>query len=351
MKWKALFGRSLLLFGSLAVAFSVGELFFRHRFRAWPFEQPLKHLDHLTEKDTALRWRFSPEDGRNELGLKNRPITPKDPHTFRILLLGDSLIWTGETSGGALYSQVVESNLNALARARARRCEVINAGVPGYTTWQELEFLRQYGLSMQPDLVVLGFVYNDVFCPYLHRPVEGNLLAWEPTARLNRFDTSRFPGLLFQKSYLAHELARVFRKAARLLRREPTFQFDAKDDFYLAWFDYAWPQTAGLLRQMRDLLAEHGIPLQVMVFPVSEQLDDRALKLDRRRALFPERKIGAICAELDLPLLNYREALYAAGGTNLYADYLHLNRAGNDVIAAELTRFLAPRIDLGIAAP
>jgi lysophospholipase L1-like esterase len=49
--------------------------------------------------------------------------------------------------------------------------------------------------------------------------------------------------------------------------------------------------------------------------------------------------------------LNYREALYAAGGTNLYADYLHLNRAGNDVIAAEVTRFLAPRIDLGIAAP
>jgi hypothetical protein len=30
--------------------------------------------------------------------------------------------------------------------------EVINAGIPGYTTYQELEFLKVYGLDMKPDL-------------------------------------------------------------------------------------------------------------------------------------------------------------------------------------------------------
>src|SRR5215831_13184093 len=29
--------------------------------------------------------------------------------------------------------------------------EVINAGIPGYTTYQELEFLKIYGLYMEPD--------------------------------------------------------------------------------------------------------------------------------------------------------------------------------------------------------
>jgi hypothetical protein len=46
---------------------------------------------------------------------------------------------------------------------------VINAGMPGYTTYQELEFLKLYGLEMEPDLVVLGFVFNDVVANELEK--------------------------------------------------------------------------------------------------------------------------------------------------------------------------------------
>ncbi len=48
--------------------------------------------------------------------------------------------------------------------------EIVNAGIPGYTTYQELEFLKIYGLEMNPDMVILGFVFNDVYYKYLHKP-------------------------------------------------------------------------------------------------------------------------------------------------------------------------------------
>jgi hypothetical protein len=56
--------------------------------------------------------------------------------------------------------------------------------VPGYTTYQELEFLKIYGLDMKPDLVILGFVFNDLFYPYLHRPTKHGLLSDDPESLL-----------------------------------------------------------------------------------------------------------------------------------------------------------------------
>ena len=67
---------------------------------------------------------------------------PKPPGTTRLLFLGDSLIWSGDTSSGELYTEVLERRLNARALNSPLAFEVINAGIPGYTTYQELEFLK-----------------------------------------------------------------------------------------------------------------------------------------------------------------------------------------------------------------
>ena len=40
----------------------------------------------------------------------------------------------------------------------------------------------------QPDLVVLGFVLNDLYYPYLHKPTARRMLDREPSILLHRFD-------------------------------------------------------------------------------------------------------------------------------------------------------------------
>ena len=117
-----------------------------------------------------LRWKYSHAEGRNSLGLRNREVGQKKDQ-FRILFLGDSLVFDSETTSGLLYTQVVEERLNKENKGK-REIEIINAGIPGYTTYQELEFLKVHGLDMNPDLVILGFVFNDLYYKYLHRPTK-----------------------------------------------------------------------------------------------------------------------------------------------------------------------------------
>jgi hypothetical protein len=67
---------------SVSVVLLAGEVALRYRVKAYPFEQPLYVPAHLTPQDTTLRWRFSPGDGLNRLGLRNREVGPKAAGTY-----------------------------------------------------------------------------------------------------------------------------------------------------------------------------------------------------------------------------------------------------------------------------
>lgn len=101
--------------------------------------------------DTAVR--------TNSLGMRDREVGPKAPGERRIMLLGDSVIF----SLGVDYEDSIpwrlEQRLNAGGDGSYR---VLNMGVPSYNTEQELLQLENTGLALAPDAVLLMFVPNDV---------------------------------------------------------------------------------------------------------------------------------------------------------------------------------------------
>lgn len=301
----------------------------------------------MSEKDEPLRWRPEPnKDGRNSLGLKNHEIHEKKDQ-FRILFLGDSLLWCGETSSGQMYTEIVEQRLNAV-QVLGRPVEVINAGICGYTTYQESEFLKIYGLDMKPDLVFLCLVFNDVYFKYLHRPVMGDsglgFSGADPEIFLHRFDAQSFWGSLFSKSHLAHECvylsSRIIGKFQKEVLKTDVNLFESRTDFYLAWKGYGWRETSRLIREMKEILTKRNVGFAVIVFPVSEQMDDEKLRKNKEYMLFPQRKIQEICDKYEIPVLDLTGALSQGGGKTLFSDYLHLTGAGNDIVAKELGSYL-----------
>lgn len=344
--------KSLSMLKNLAlVLFSVGfvllamELAVRYWVEAWPFECALYVPPYLTPLDVSLRWRYSPGDGRNSLGLRNREVGAKKSGTYRILVVGDSLVWTGETSSGELYTEVLERRLNSVLATGAVSFEVINAGVPGYTTFQELEFLRIYGMHMGPDLVVLGFVFNDNY-KYLHRPTRRDLLDFDASAYLYHFNPYTFPGILFARSHLAHKVVSLSEVAWKWLLRRPVFPFERAPDFYLAWKEYSWIGTHKLMGEMKSLVTAQGASLVVVVFPVSDQVNDHFRKLDEAYVLYPQTKIRRICEDYAIPMLDMTDPIYKNGGVGLFKDYLHLNPRGNDLVAHDLENFLVNKLGL-----
>src|SRR5262249_782083 len=152
-----------------------------------------------------------------------------------------------------------------------------------------------YGMDMEPDLVVLGFVFNDLYYKYLHKPTKEKVLDSEPTTHLYHFNPSAFPGILFARSYLAHQIVDRSEVLWQRILQRPIFPFERRRDFYLAWKSYGWNQTRKLIGEMQALLTARGIPLVVLIFPISDQVNDQYRKLDETYVLYPQGKIHEIC--------------------------------------------------------
>ncbi|MBK7977095.1 MAG: SGNH/GDSL hydrolase family protein [Deltaproteobacteria bacterium] len=108
------------------------------------------------------RLGWSPKPGSADVnvdGYRDRVFpTAKPAGTFRIEVLGDPVTFGARvTSRDDTFAKVMERGLDRLLGG----VEVLNLGVPGYDTVQEVEPLRERGLRYSPDLVLLGVCLND----------------------------------------------------------------------------------------------------------------------------------------------------------------------------------------------
>lgn len=85
---------------------------------------------------------------------------PKPAGVFRIVSLGDSFTYGLRIPFEKTYTRRLEELLRA--RPGLEQVEVWNAGTNGYTSCQERAWLEHYGLALEPDVVTVGFVMNDV---------------------------------------------------------------------------------------------------------------------------------------------------------------------------------------------
>jgi lysophospholipase L1-like esterase len=90
----------------------------------------------------------------NEKGLRDRSHSYERQNDIgRILVLGDSFAWGYGVEESERFSQLLEKSLNV---------EVINAGVSGYSTDQELLWYKNEGIKYDTDFVILVLAGNDV---------------------------------------------------------------------------------------------------------------------------------------------------------------------------------------------
>lgn len=111
----------------------------------------------LFKSDKSLFWKPIPNTQfTNSYGFRGKKEYSiiKSKNTLRILILGDSSSFLGKK----LYSDFLEELL--ITNHPETKFEVINASVPGYTTFQGNLLLKQL-LSYNPDYVCIYFGWND----------------------------------------------------------------------------------------------------------------------------------------------------------------------------------------------
>ena len=91
----------------------------------------------------------------------------KPPQTLRLAVLGDSMTAAIQVDVEDTFTRVLERELGRGEAFRGRNVEVMNFGVPGFGTAQQLLQFRHQVIHYSPDILLLAFFpYNDVHNNY-----------------------------------------------------------------------------------------------------------------------------------------------------------------------------------------
>jgi hypothetical protein len=301
-RWSTLLTRGLLVLCSSLVCLALTELAVRalepREVMRHFFSQDDPFVDHRLIPNAKGRHKtleYDVEYQINSLGLRDREYSlPKPPGTFRILMVGDSFTEGVGVSAKETFSKQLEERLRD--RPGPMKFEVINAGVASYSPLLEYLYLKEQGLRLQPDLVVLNFDLSDLHddITYTARarvdergipigvgpsPDEHEILPkplipakdWlKAHVRLYSFVRVRLEPLRDRLADPADHSGDIHRDKYALLR-----------ETYVDG-ERSWALTHRYLLLIRDLLQERGIDFWVTVYPYGHQVHPKEWSSGRR---------------------------------------------------------------------
>ncbi len=383
--------RVALVVASLALALAVAEFALRHI--GGLVQDEFMRLDPI--RGWALRpgfegwmsaerplWMRINSDGMRDVE-RSRARTP---NTLRIAVLGDSYMQGVNVPLEETFPSYLEARVSQCLAAPASRVEVLNFGVSGYGTAQELLAYRHQAASYAPDLVLLAmYTRNDIannhpelnptevpeLAPYfilrdgelvedrsfLRHQAETGRQPWWRRARIAITARIRIAQLLYQT------WARIRPRVAPMADNSESesdpddalISLDPEEGFHrepaFPELEAAWQVTEALLRQLAREVAANGSRFWMTTLANAQQVTP---VLEERRALerelgvddlyYPERRLRALAVAEGIPIVTLAEPMadYAAShGVYLNGGYTasfpggtgHWNARGNQLAA------------------
>jgi lysophospholipase L1-like esterase len=284
----------------------------------------------------------------NSLGFRGKEFALEKPDgVYRIVALG----------GSSTYDVRIEDNdktftaqLEKLLKEEYgyHNVEVINAGVPGYNSWEILINLEFRVLDLNPDLVIIYEGTNDVHA----RLVEPSAYRGDNSGRRRAWQVP--PVALWQHSALLRILSRMMN-----FTRQVSVDDFVSSPTYLSWpyefrLNDADVDPAEILkknppvyfrRNLENMIAvakEHGVQILFATWAYSPYLNDYASSASYQQG-FQEnnRVVKEVATSHHIPLFDYARVM--PQDASYWADGRHANDAGALLKAALFAEFIDSR--------
>jgi lysophospholipase L1-like esterase len=282
----------------------------------------------------------------------------KPAGAYRIAVLGDSIVAALQVDHAEVFTSLLRRRLNEQT-APGRSVEVLNAGVDGYGTAQELLVLRHHLARFAPDLVLLSmYLGNDITDNYTEtgrsshylerrcgRPYvalrEGSLIPlgeptdWRPSS----------PNLLdrvLRLSLLFGNLAPIPAEESKL-RSVDVFRTEPHEGLV-----EAWALTQALVLAVRDEAAAQGARFAVLATPSRVEAGQQAHPYftDAHDVDAPIRRLRDFLESKGLPYLDLQRPMRARvdAGERLYFERdSHFDSRGHAALADAIGAWLEQR--------
>ena len=322
----------------------------------------------------------------NSAGQRDREhMLAKPPNTIRIAVLGDSYAEALQLPMECTFWSVLEKELGKCPSIGNRKVEVLNFGVSGYGTAQELMALRHRAWAYDPDIILLAFLTgNDIrnnlrilerdpmrpYFVYRNGKLELDDSYKETRAYKNR------TGILARYLYASVNYSRVLQVLNEFKNRLSAYIREARSGGgaeYRAWqagLDYAiykapegewkeaWKVTEGILLKMNEEVSAKGAEFWVailtngiQVYPDKKVREETAKNLGVDNLMYPDMRIRDLCRRHGIPVITLvpifqeyadRHHVFLHGFPNEKMGSGHWNENGHrlagEIISKELCR-------------
>jgi hypothetical protein len=318
----------------------------------------------------------------NSEGLRDRERTKAKPaNTFRVAVLGDSMIEALQVPLEQTASAIMENRLQQCPSLRGRTVEVINFGVSSYGTAQELLTLRHKVWDYSPDLVLLAFTTtndikdnsralahdSDLRAYFVYQ--NGQLVVDNAFLQAPRYQRQQsFVGkslFWFKEHSRIVQVINDMRTALRARSEErdqktiDSYNFIYREPTDADWQE-AWRVTEGTIQLMRDEVEKRGARFIVATLTTDRQVQpDPTVRQEFTRSIgvsdlfYPDRRIKALgdrdgftVVNLAPPLQEYAEKNKVfLHGFGRQMGVGHWNAEGNRLAGEKLSEALCTMIE------
>jgi len=265
----------------------------------------------------------------DSLGFIGEEVGLKSKDYFRILGVGDSI-----TEGS--YLPEPERYLNKtgkiLEKEINRHIEIINASVGGYNSWQELEIIREKGLSVEPDLIIVGICLND----YVEKKPSLRRVGFNRVSdNFNDGSQARYLNFLYQRTALYKFIYDFVCNIKKSGYKDESYQRYLKEyNFDIGLSDFQkWKKP---FIDMIALTRKNKIKILFVILPLHNQIIKGEEESYKPLSDF-FREEGAYFLDL---IKYFKDTPQSGEVLFIRRDIIHFNRLGHNIAAEAIAKYI-----------
>ncbi|MEE3325832.1 MAG: SGNH/GDSL hydrolase family protein [Myxococcota bacterium] len=270
--------------------------------------------------DEELGWVLKPDfesEGvrTNSLGFRSSSeYDLNNDEAQRVMILGDSMVFGSGEEQENIFTEV----LNRQSDSRL----FINAGVRGYSTWQEYLVLSKYIEKIRPQVVVLFYTQSNDLLSNVRESDFYPSVSLEQ-GRLVGKKASEFRNLpMYKKTFIYRFLSKYY------LRGRDLSYFWNRSDLQLRQGDsYVWLVAVEILKDFASLRDQYSFELYVVDIPTLSQLKWGTGGEYRQDLL------SKLCRSLNIPYFDLRDHYPSDSSVLFLENDSHYNVTGHQFIA------------------
>lgn len=272
----------------------------------------------------------------NSIGLRNDELREKPHELYRIFVVGGSTTFGWHVKDSDAMPQQLQKLLD---KQFPEKIQVINAGNPGVTSFEELYLIKNKLIQLQPDMIIIYDGWNDAW----YQIAEEKTIKKEPITNDETFKFKNFPG--YRTPFVIYRIL-TDSQTLNLFPTRPTTDIPTITKVVDLW-EYR-------MTEFCELAKKNNFTSVVLLQPAPSvgskilTTEETKWKNVNKEWNYPltldvmKKKLPTLQPKCNV--MNDLTGIFDEEKGEIFYDFIHVNAKGNQLIASRISEIITPTL-------